>query len=186
MRRPRSRRRKDTVTTRPIEQLNVALSAGAVAGAAVLVTPHFAMSVAVGALLEVLNFRGLAIASGALFRGALQGSAAWLLLLALRLGLVGAALYGAIRFGGVDPVGVLIGLSVVLPASLIGAWRLRPPVDLNAQPLEDPAVGPSSRSAGEPDDWGWDALLYADPTGRSETDLPAGAAARSTTHRDES
>lgn len=147
------------MTTRPIEHLNVALSAGAVAGAAVFATPHFAWSVAVGALLEALNFRGLSIASKAFFQGALRGSTAWLVLLTMRLALVGTLLFLAIRFGGFDPVGIVVGLSVVLPASLIGAWRNRPPIDPNAGPLESRASDQTDR---QPQDWGWDAALYAE------------------------
>ena len=73
----------------------------------------------------------------------------------------GALLFLAIRFGGIDPVGVLVGLSVVLPASLIGAWRMRPPIDPQARALED-----SSGSEESEGDWGWDASLYADPAQR--------------------
>lgn len=150
------------MTTRPIEHLHVFLSAGAVAGAAVFASPHFALSVGVGALLEGFNFRGLSLASHALFRGALRGGTAWLVLLVLRLGLVGALLFAAIRFGGIDPIGVLVGLSVVLPASVIGAWRIRPPIDPEAGPVDDfEARGRDPRDG--PGDWGWDAVLYAEP-----------------------
>ncbi len=138
------------MTTRPIERINVALSAGAVATAAMVATPLFAASVAIGALVEGLSFRGLSVASHAFFAGVIRGQAAWLLLLAMRLGLVGALLFGAIRLG-IDPVGLLIGLSIILPASVLGAIRMRPPVDPNAGPIRE-----------EDSEWGWDARLYQD------------------------
>lgn len=141
------------MTTRPIERINVALSAGTVATAAVVASPLFALSVAVGAVLESLSFRGLSIASRAFFGGVVRGQVAWLLLLAMRLGLVGTLLFFALRLGA-DPIGLLIGLSVILPASVVGALRMRPPVDPNARPLEPEEDADS--------DWGWDARLYAD------------------------
>ncbi len=139
------------VTTLPIEQINVALSAGAVATAAVVASPLFALSVAVGAFLESISFRGLSVVSKAFFTGSVRGSVGWLLLLAMRLGLVGVLLYFAVRLGA-DPVGLLIGLSVILPASVIGAFQMRPTFDPEAAPLSEE----------EPVDWGWDAGLYRD------------------------
>ncbi len=144
------------MTTRPIEQLNLALSAGAVATAALVASPAFAASVAVGAVVEGLSFRGLSVASKAFFAGVLRGRFVWLLLLGMRLGLVGTLLYFSVRLGA-DPIGLLIGLSVILPATVVGSLRLRPPVDPNAAALElDPDEEPG------PDEWGWDARLYRD------------------------
>ncbi len=139
------------MTTRPIEQLNLALSAGAVATAALVASPGFAASVAVGAFLEGLSFRGLSVASKAFFRGVVRGQLVWLLLLGMRLGAVGTLLYFAVRLGA-DPVGLLVGLSVILPATVVGSLRLRPAIDPEAAalPPED-----------EPD-WGWDAHLHSD------------------------
>ena len=140
------------MTTRPIERINLALSAGVVATAAAVASPLFAMSVAIGALVEGLSFRGLSIASRAFFAGVIRGQTAWLVLLAMRLGLVGALLYGAVRLG-IDPIGLLLGLSVILPASVLGAIRMRPAIDPNAGPVEDEPADT---------DWGWDARLYRD------------------------
>ncbi len=100
---------EERVTTRPIERINIALSAGAVATAAIAASPLFALSVAVGACLESLSFRGLSVASRAFFSGVIRGQAVWLLLLAMRLGLLGTFFFFSLLLGA-DPIGLLVGL----------------------------------------------------------------------------
>ncbi len=134
------------MTTRPIEKLHFFFSAGVVATSAAVATPHFALSVAAGAAIEALNFRGLAIASRALCGGLIAGRGAWLGLLALRLFVLATVLLLALRVGA-SPAGLVVGLSVILPAALIGAFALRPPVDPNVGPM--PLVSPA-------DDPSWD------------------------------
>lgn len=121
------------MTIDSIERLNLALGAGAVAAGFALVTPGFAVSLGVGAALEAANFRslrrsaqvslGLAPASG--LRSVGFGARFALLAVAL-----GAALYA-----GAHPVGLLIGLSLIIPAVIVEAWRTRPAVDPNAPAL---------------------------------------------------
>jgi hypothetical protein len=124
----------------PIERTNLTLSAGAVAASLALASPGFALSLAVGAALEAFNFRGLRRSAQFLFWGHIAGSGGWLGVYSLRMSLlvigVGAALYF-----GAHPVGLLIGLSLIVPASLIEAWRARPAVDPTAPALasDDPA-----------------------------------------------
>jgi hypothetical protein len=134
------------VTTRPIETLHFVFSAGAVATSIALATPQFAVSVAAGAAIEALNFRGLAIASQALCGGVIARRGAWLGLLGLRLLVLATVLLLALQVGA-SPAGLLVGLSVILPASLIGAFALRPPVDPSVGPT--PPVPPA-------DDPSWD------------------------------
>jgi len=122
-----------------VERLNLVLCAGAVAASVPLVSPGFAASVAAGALLESVNFRGLVRAGRSLFAGSAGGwNAGWALRFAfLALG-IGVALWL-----GAHPVGLLVGLSLIMPSALIEAWRSRPPVDPAA-----PALAP--------DDPGWE------------------------------
>ena len=68
------------MTVDPIERLNLAFAASAVAASFVWATPVFALSLAVGAALEAFNFRGLlrsspVPSSGARSRAAARGSA---------------------------------------------------------------------------------------------------------------
>jgi hypothetical protein len=128
------------MTIDPIERTNLTLSAGAVAASLVLAGPGFAASLACGALLEALNFRGLRRQAQFLFWGQIRSGGVWSGVFALRFGLLVIGIGAALAFGA-DPAGLLVGLSLVMPAAVIEAWRARPPVDLGAPALgpEDPA-----------------------------------------------
>jgi hypothetical protein len=118
----------------PIERMNLTLSAGAVGVSLVLATPLFAASVAVGALLETLNFRGLQRQAQFLFWGEIRAGGIWTGVSALRFGLVVIGIGAALGFGA-DPVGLVIGLSLIMPAAIVEAWRARPALDPNAPVL---------------------------------------------------
>ena len=124
----------------PIERTNLTLSAGAVAASYVLVSPLFALSLAAGAALEAFNFRGLRSQAQFLFWGQIRSGGAWTGLYAMRFGVLVVGIGVALWFGA-DPVGLLIGLSLIMPAAVIEAWRSRPAVDPNAPALaeDDPA-----------------------------------------------
>jgi len=125
-----------------VERLNLTLSAGAVAASFAWASPHFAGSLAAGAALEALNFRTLHGAARRFFAGELGGPGLWLGVVALRLGVLGTAMAFAIA-AGLEPIALVIGLSLVMPAVLIDAWRNRPePVlqpDYPVPPPDDPA-----------------------------------------------
>lgn len=126
----------------PIERLNLTLSAGAVAASLALASPGFAMSLAIGAGLEAINFRGLRRSAQFLFWGEISGSGPWLGVYGLRYGLLVIGIGAALYFGA-HPVGLIVGLSLIMPATVIEAWRNRPPIDPDAPALE-------------PDDPDWD------------------------------
>jgi hypothetical protein len=133
---------------------NLAFCAGAVAAGYELVSPRFAASLALGALLETLNFRFLWRASQRIL---LAGAPAGAVLGAfgLRFALLALALWAALR-AGADEVGLVIGLSLMVPAVVLAAWRARP------------APGPVG-DAPPPDDPSWDAW---NPWLARERDLP--------------
>ena len=118
---------------------NLAFSAGACAAGAALVSPRFAGALALGAALEAANFRSVWRSSERIFQasagaGAAVGAfGARFVLLAL---VIGVALHT-----GVDAIGLVVGLSLIVPAALIAAWRARPPVLADAPALapDDPA-----------------------------------------------
>lgn len=124
----------------PIQRMNLKISAGAVAVGLVLVSPLFAVSLAVGSLLEAVNFHGLRRSAQFLFWGEIAGGRGWSGVFALRFSLLALGIVSAIHFGA-DPVGLTIGLSLVMPAAIVEAWRARPPVDESAPALaeDDPS-----------------------------------------------
>lgn len=115
----------------PIERLNLTLGAGAVAISFALATPGFALSLGAGALLEAANFRGLQRSAQALFAGAGAARAA---AFGPRFVLLAAGIGGAL-WAGAHPVGLLLGLTLIVPAALVQAWRTRPAIDPSASAL---------------------------------------------------
>lgn len=134
------------VCTTPIQRWNAVLSAGAVAMASALGSPALALSVALGAVVEALNFRGLTIAARSFVLGEPGGRGLWTALFVMRLGVLATVLLLAIRRGA-EPVGLLIGLSMILPAALLGAWKVRPRI---------PEAGRALEPVPPPDDPSWD------------------------------
>ncbi len=124
----------------PIERTHLTLSAGAVAVSLVFATPAFGIGLAAGALLEAVNFHGLRRSAQFLFWGQIAAGRGWSGVFALRFGLLVIGIGAALALGA-DPPGLLVGLSLIMPAVVIEAWRTRPPVDPSAPALapEDPA-----------------------------------------------
>ncbi len=128
----------------PAERLNMGLSAGAIAASFAFATPHFASSLALGAAMEAMNFRFLHRAGDLLVGRIVDGAGPWVGVLGMRMGLLCGGLVAAL-VAGADPLGLVIGLSLAMPATVIAA--LRNPPEFIEQPLaEVPA----------PDDPSWD------------------------------
>jgi len=120
----------------PIERWSLAISAGAVVTSFALVSPGFAIGVAVGATLESVNFRGLLRSTRLLFQGMLPSQRAWTAGFALRFGLLAFGICAALYLGA-NAAGLLVGLSLVIPAVIIEALRSRPEISENL-PAPDP------------------------------------------------
>jgi hypothetical protein len=120
----------------PIERWNIAISASAVATSLAVATPAFATSLAVGAALEAVNFRAMRRSAQFLFWGVMPGQRAWAAVFGLRFILLATGICAALYFGA-DAAGLLIGLSLIMPATVIEAWRSRPQIDANAPRLDD-------------------------------------------------
>ena len=135
-------------TPLPLEQgsvlgWNLALSTGACAASYALVSPRFAMALAVGAALEVMNFRSLFTSSRQIFfAGAegINGAGPAIGAFGLRFLLLAVVIFFAIQ-AGLDAAGLLVGLSLIMPAAVVAAWRARPAIDPNAPmlPPDDPS-----------------------------------------------
>jgi len=123
------------MTLDPIERTGFALSAGAIAAASALATPHFAVSLATGAVLAAINFRALRASAVAAFFGEVDSRMLWNGLFAIRFAFLAVAI-GIATSADVDPAALCVGLSLIVPAAFIEAWRTRPPVDPNAPALD--------------------------------------------------
>ena len=124
-----------TIQERAVLGYSLVFSAGATAASWAFVSPRFAGSLALGAALEAVNFR-------ALFRhwqSALLGGehAGWARFagFGLRFVALGGAVWAALAFGA-DPVGLLLGLSLVVPGVVIAAWHARPAPSADAPALD--------------------------------------------------
>lgn len=126
----------------PIERAHLALSAGAVAASFAMASPRFASSVALGVALEAVNFRALHASSRRLFAGEIAGSGPWVGTFAVRFVLLAVAIGLALHVGA-NPLGLTLGLSVIVPAVVAVAWRLRPPVRSEVWPEAPPPDDPS-------------------------------------------
>lgn len=126
----------------PIERWNLGISAGAIAASLALAPPPFTAGLAVGAVLEALNFRVLRRATRRLFGGEIAGGRAWTGGFALRFLFLGVAMAVAID-AGAHPVGLALGLSTIVPAVVVYAWR-------------NPPAGDPASPAPPPDDPSWD------------------------------
>ena len=118
-----------------VERLNLALSAGFTAAGLALVSPHFALSLAAGAAFETFNYHQLLRSTRAMFEGrAAVGAFRFVFALLFVAGAIGL---------GAHPVGLLLGVSLIIPIMVVEAWRNRPAIVPDAPVLS-------------PDDPSWD------------------------------
>lgn len=143
----------------PIERVNLGISGGAIAMSAFVASPQFALSLGLGAAFGALNFRALLSASRHMFAGQLAGSGPWLALFGFRFVALAFAIGLALR-AGADAAALVCGLSMIIPATLIGAWQMRPPVIPDAPAL----------AADDPDWERWDAWLARERDEQHETE----------------
>jgi hypothetical protein len=123
-----------------LQGLNLTLSAGGLAASALFAGPAFTAAYALGAALEAVNFRALCTCATRVLSGQLDGGRFWITLLGMRLAMLFGAM-GVALVAGAHPLGLLLGVSTVVPAVLLGAWWLGPPIDpaAPALPADDPA-----------------------------------------------
>ena len=123
-----------------VQGLNLGLSAGAVAISWMLLSPLFAASLAAGAALEAANFRSLRRSCQVIFQAGVSGSGAAASSFGLRFVLLAVAV-GLALYLGAHPVGLVIGLSLIVPSVIIAAWMARPELApaTPALPPDDPS-----------------------------------------------
>lgn len=107
-----------------IERIHLLIALGVVLLSWLLVSRDFFWGIGAGAVLGVLNLRMLMGCSRRLFAGLLGGGTRWALLFGFRFVFFAAAIGFAIA-SGIDPMGILIGFSTIVPAAIAGAWAER-------------------------------------------------------------
>ncbi len=129
----------EAIAKHSVMRWNVAFSAGASAAGWALVSPVFGASVALGALLETVNFRGLWRGAELSVLGRQGGVGAVVGAFGLRFVLLALVLWVALD-AGAHPVGLVLGLSLMMPAVVLAAWKARPRNDPTAPALasDDP------------------------------------------------
>jgi hypothetical protein len=123
------------VVLEPTQRINLTLSASAAAASLVWAPPVFAFSLLAGSVLEAMNFHALRRSAQFMFWGEIAGARGWMGVFALRFSLIVIGICSLLYFGA-DPIGLLIGLSLMMPAVVIEAWRTRPAIDPNAPALD--------------------------------------------------
>lgn len=144
-----------------VEQVNLGLSAGAVAASFALVTPHFATSLAAGAFLEAINLGAIHRGARRLFSGESTDTRGWVGVFSMRFLLLAVAIFVTMQ-AGAHPVALLVGLSLAMPATVVDAWIHRPPIIdpstlptfLEEEDLEDlPGAHAGKEQGDDADDW---------------------------------
>jgi len=125
------------------EQLNWTIAGGGLAASAAFAPVPFTASFALGVALEAVNYRALRRSTELMFGGQIPGGRAWSAGFGLRFAFLAVAMTVAIG-SGAHPVGLVLGLSTIVPAVVIAA--LQTP----AAAAEPALPGPS------PDDPSWD------------------------------
>jgi len=126
----------------PIERVSLTISASAVGAAYALAPTPFAAGVAVGAALEAVNLRIQVRAARRMFAGEFGGAGPWVSGFGMRFGLMALGMIGALTLG-TDPAGLVVGVSLAVPAVVVWAWRNRP-AELHFEP--EPALAPDDPS----------------------------------------
>lgn len=111
-----------TLDRTPFASSYIAVSLAAYVLAAAFATAYFAWSLLLGIMLEWVNFVFLRRSC----RRVLSGSSSGLIgNFGVRFVLL-AVVVGLALSLGCHPIGLLVGLSVVVPSGIIAAWRVRP------------------------------------------------------------
>lgn len=109
----------------PIERLAAALVVVATIVASLVASPRFALGVALGGLLSVLNFWALRNVLRGLMRAQHPPKQAGLaLLLMLKFAVMGVAIFLLINYAPLDASGLLVGVSIVVLSILIAGFRI--------------------------------------------------------------
>ncbi|MBW2712332.1 MAG: hypothetical protein JRC77_01110 [Deltaproteobacteria bacterium] len=111
----------------PIEKIHLCFAGIALALAGMMVSFDVWTAMALGTLLAAFNLHLLLGSTEKLFAGELQGARGWSAVFILRFTLFAAAI-GIAIFSGIDPLGLILGFSTIVPSVVVATWKARPPV----------------------------------------------------------
>lgn len=123
------------------ERLNLAIAGGAIATSAAFAPPLFTASLTLGAVVEAANYRALSRHAELFITGQIANARGWSAGFGLRFVMLTTAMAVAL-WAGAHPVGLVIGLSTIVPAVVIVAFRNPPPPAVRAgdvPPPDDPS-----------------------------------------------
>ena len=111
----------------PLEKIHLCFAGFVLVLSSVMVSFDLWSAMALGALLGALNLHLLLSSTEKLFAGELRGARAWSVIFVLRFTLFASAI-GIAIFSGIDPLGLIIGFSTIVPSVVVATWKARPPV----------------------------------------------------------
>jgi len=111
----------------PLEKIHLCFAGFVLVLSSVMVSSDLWSAMALGALLGALNLHLLLSSTEKLFAGELRGARAWSVIFVLRFTLFASAI-GIAIFSGIDPLGLIIGFSTIVPSVVVATWKARPPV----------------------------------------------------------
>jgi hypothetical protein len=111
----------------PLEKIHLCFAGFALVLSSVMISFDFWTAMALGALLGALNLHLLLGSTEKLFAGELQGARGWSVIFVLRFTFFASAI-GIAILSGIDPLGLIVGFSTIVPSVVVATWKARPPV----------------------------------------------------------
>ncbi len=111
----------------PIERIHLFVASATIGLSCAFLAKDLSLAVALGSVLGGVNLALLHRSSAKLFSGELKGATGWSAIFLLRFLLFALAI-GVSLGSGIDPVGLIIGFSTILPAVVVATWKTRPAV----------------------------------------------------------
>jgi hypothetical protein len=111
----------------PLEKIHLCFAGFALVLSSVMVSFDFWTAMALGALLGALNLHLLLGSTEKLFAGELNGARGWTAIFVLRFAFFASAI-GIAILSGVNPLGLIVGFSTIVPSVVVATWKARPPV----------------------------------------------------------
>ncbi len=111
----------------PLEKIHLCFAGFALVLSSVMVSFDLWTAMALGAALAAINLHLLLGSTEKLFAGELHGARAWTAIFIFRFTVFASAI-GIAILSGIDPLGLIVGFSTIVPSVVVATWKARPPV----------------------------------------------------------